>query len=362
VVVGLNFTTNVEVGSKFIITSWFNYSVNGSFISSGECNYSRNDSYVSNLAVANSNFTYIENITTYGDYVIGINCSLFNVKSYNSSLITIVDTTSPNLIFDYVAVVYNHSSCSPIVQSIFLNIDDYSDYDTTINISFNHTSANNYSLSIADFFSCINFSGFNCYENNLTTNRTFNQTGTYTIFTYVNDSAGNVNSSSATFTVSECVVIGIDCEYNPTPFLKEKIPIVAEDRDKIFWLCTTDNNYNCTTKVYKQEQMIQSNPKMEYIERYGAVEYFSTKGDTSGVLKAYFKKKNLLPNENYNFCLECGAGDKLVQINKSVTPTYKDLRVLAYRGVWIKDNMPLLFGLLLFVVLSIIAWQIYTKK
>ena len=193
--------------------------------------------------------------------------------------------------------------------------------------------------------------------------KTFCQSYTSTItstFLQVNatDIAGNSILFQPNLTVNyTCLDISriFNCFYNPNPYLKSKIPFTKHDY--IDWLCYINRSYySCVSEVYKDGNLIQSNPDRKYVRGVGVLDKFEGSGYKENYFRVWFNKKNLLPDETFNFTVRCDAGDTVLSFSRLIKPVYKDLSVVAYRTVWLKRNMPIfiLFMILIFFTILFI--------
>jgi len=150
----------------------------------------------------------------------------------------------------------------------------------------------------------------------------------------------------------------LDCLYNNEPFLKSKIPyLTKKGEDRIYWICdlTDIEVESCLSYVYKDDVLLQTNPDIEYIEGIGEVAYFESINNE--YVKPYFTKKNLLPDEEFTFTVKC-IGNNINTFSTLIKPTYKNLDIIASRGVWFKGNMVYVIGFFVVLIFIIILWWI----
>lgn len=140
------------------------------------------------------------------------------------------------------------------------------------------------------------------------------------------------------------------CDINSNPFLKYNIPLIAQKRDRIPFICFVNRNSSCVAYVTKDGDVLQRNPDVELIEDYGIQSTFDSVGNISGYVKLYITKKNLVPDLNFSLEVKCADNETIVNYSQDIIPTYKDLSITAYRGVWVKDNIGTFLGVLLVII------------
>jgi len=143
----------------------------------------------------------------------------------------------------------------------------------------------------------------------------------------------------------------IDCEYNPQPFF----------RKKMHWLCTSNLTHNlleCGTMVMIENQIIQTNPDIKYVDEYGQVSSFK---EENGLINAYFTKENMRVNRDYKWILEC-SGNSIYYFNATVKPVYENYNIVADRLVWLKDNSAWVIGLMLLLVFGLLFIVFLIKR
>ena len=137
----------------------------------------------------------------------------------------------------------------------------------------------------------------------------------------------------------------LNCNYNPKPYIKEF-------NDRIYWYCET-NQSNCISYATFNDEVIQVNPERSGLEGVGLIESFNV---TNGIVNPYFTGKDLRDNNTVQFVVRCGQEN----FTANVTPLYKDLFVTIDTGIWIKQNIFYMMGILflLFVFVFFIVWLI----
>lgn len=173
------------------------------------------------------------------------------------------------------------------------------------------------------------------------------------------DLYGNVGEfyPDITYTYTCICPVSFYCHYNPEPFLKSRF-IFFGKRDRIDWLCKIGlSDASCLSEVFKDGVLLQTNPAFETIEGVGTVESFQAGEFPENYFRVWFNKENLLPEETFNFTVKCSAGSPYT-FSAMVTPTYKDLKVVAYRGTWMKENMSYFILIIGIIIFALVMWRL----
>jgi len=183
---------------------------------------------------------------------------------------------------------------------------------------------------------------------------------------------------------SQIVYAGnMSCMYDPTPYIREKIPFVWEERDKIRWLCNItgidsmlldpqqknvirfeENIFDCGTHVIFNDEIIQTNPKRSYVKNYGVVDTFKShinKNDTQ-LVNVYFTNEGLRDNREVTFEVHCTSDNNDYHFRRNVTPQYKDPYDIIDVAAYSKDNISYIIGIFFFILFVIVVggyiWKI----
>jgi len=177
-----------------------------------------------------------------------------------------------------------------------------------------------------------------------------------------------LSTDSCSYTFADCdtpiscsyLKSDMTCDYDINPLIN----IVG---NKIDWKCTIPNssiNYNCISYVKQGTDTIQTNPQQKTYSS-GVVpvqqetrEFFTA---TNGLVNPYFTTENLKPDIQYIFGVECSYPGGTLKSEHYVTPLYRSLEDVAYRGVWLKDNIGFIVGgaiaFIVIVGLIIVLWS-----
>ena len=145
------------------------------------------------------------------------------------------------------------------------------------------------------------------------------------------------------------------CDFNENPYDTKKIEYSCElPYNSIEWECV-----NKVTK-YPEGDIYQTNPQTTsrtnsflFSKEYEERETFTT---TLGLLNAYYRKDNILANNDFKVTTTCTDGTNRLRHEQLVRPEKKDLHGVANWGVWSANNMTYLA--LVFIVLIIAAFII----
>ena len=166
-------------------------------------------------------------------------------------------------------------------------------------------------------------------------------------------------ADSCSYTFADCDTLiscsylksDMDCDFDVNPLIN----IVG---NKIYWKCTIPNSsidYKCVSYVNLDGSIIQTSPQQKTYSS-GVVpiqqetrEFFTA---TNGLVNPYFTTENLKPNIQYIMGVECSYPGGTLKSEHYVTPLYRNLEDLAFRGVWFKDNIGFIIGgLIAFIII-----------
>lgn len=146
-------------------------------------------------------------------------------------------------------------------------------------------------------------------------------------------------------------VYAVTCDYKDEPFLE-----ITDE--KIEWVCKTDEDV-CLSYVKFENRLLQVNPLPEDIEGIGVIDKFAV---NDGMVKVYFRKKNLRHNTNFTFGVKCG--DETLEV--IITPQYRDLYEVQDQMVRVKDRTKFIilgFFIILFIIIAIfIVARFFRRK
>jgi len=152
----------------------------------------------------------------------------------------------------------------------------------------------------------------------------------------------------------------LNCKYDPTPYIREKIPYIWDERNLIFWMCNItnakDHSYNCMSYVHFGDNLIQSNPDSTFIEGIGVVDSFipEPKNNSTQLINIHFTNKDLRDDRWVMFRVLCSDGNQTLIFEQNITPQYKDPYEIFDISEYGRDNSGTLLGfvfLLLFVII-----------
>jgi outer membrane protein assembly factor BamB len=158
-----------------------------------------------------------------------------------------------------------------------------------------------------------------------------------------------------------CSFLGVDfeCGYDENPLIE----IIG---NRIFWYCSfanTSQDYNCISYVKEAGYTIQTNPQQKTFSsglwgrEQESREFFTA---PNGLVNPYFTTDNLKHNTTYLFGVECSSEQGRFTSEHYVTPMYQNLDEVAYRSVWVKNNVGYLLGgaIVLIIIIVLIAWVV----
>lgn len=123
----------------------------------------------------------------------------------------------------------------------------------------------------------------------------------------------------------------------------------------IQWSCYTYDfdSGKCYSIVNYQEDVLAMYPERQYVDGIGLIDYFQLK---KGLVNIYFKTTDLYEGYNYTFQVVCGEnyGTKMISFNRTIQLLNRNLDEVAYRGVWLKDNMSFIIGIGLVIIIMLI--------
>jgi hypothetical protein len=173
-----------------------------------------------------------------------------------------------------------------------------------------------------------------------------------------------------------CGASFIDCDtWLPCDFLSDDMncdfdinPLINIVGNKIYWKCLIGNNtetYNCISYVKQQGAIIQTSPQQTTYSS-GIIskaeetrEYFTAQ---NGLVQPYFTTENLKTNITYVFGVECSSPTGTLRTEEYITPMYRNLDDVAYRTIWVKDNLGYLIGGIMFLIIAIAIILLVVNK
>lgn len=159
----------------------------------------------------------------------------------------------------------------------------------------------------------------------------------------------------------------INCSYLDTDFTcgYDENPLIEIAGNRIFWYCSIDSeeDYQCISYVKLGDYTVQTNPQQKTFsigllsKEQETREFFTAE---NGLVNPYFTTDNLKHNQTYIFGVECSGEDGKIINEHYVTPLYENLDEIAYRGVWLRNNLGYVLGGLVVLVLAvvIISWVV----
>lgn len=131
------------------------------------------------------------------------------------------------------------------------------------------------------------------------------------------------------------------CNYDSEPYIQKDID----------WSCEVAPESQCYGAVFDNESnLVSVSPVAEDIGLVGRIDYFSSQGT---LVNIKFRTDDLYESVPYNFSVFCSSNITLDSFSAIVVPVYKELRAMPYQGIWVKDNLPYLFGLIAILILAI---------
>jgi len=168
----------------------------------------------------------------------------------------------------------------------------------------------------------------------------------------------------------------IDCDtWKPCDFLSDDMncdfdinPLINLVGNKIYWKCSIANNpadYNCVSYVKQNGSIIQTSPQQKTFssgiipKEQESREYFTA---TNGLIQPYFTTENLKTNITYVFGVECSSPNGSMTTEQYITPMYRNLDDVAYRTIWVKDNLGYIIGGIMFLIVLIAVILLVVRK
>lgn len=131
-------------------------------------------------------------------------------------------------------------------------------------------------------------------------------------------------------------------------------------RNRMQWYCNANvSSLECNTYVHFEDEVLQVNPKEQYIAVVGLLNTFPA---PDGIVNAYFTKEGMRIGQTFSWVLECSDLTNIYYFNATVTPEYATFWVVADRTGWLMDNAGYVFGLILMVFLVVIVLVWWYKK
>ncbi len=152
----------------------------------------------------------------------------------------------------------------------------------------------------------------------------------------------------------------LDCGY-------DTVPLIEVVGNRIFWYCSPTNSsidYSCISYVKDGEMVVQTNPQQKTFSsgiwgrEQETREFFTAQ---NGLVNPYFTTDNLKHNRTYIFGVECSYDGGILTEEHYITPMYENLDVVAYRGVWVRNNAGFILGGLIVVAIIIIGLLVVFK-
>lgn len=152
------------------------------------------------------------------------------------------------------------------------------------------------------------------------------------------------------------LITNITIDIDPEPYIYEKISFFATLPQQY-----RSHDVKCLTYVKSMDDEIyQINPEIiEYSE--SQIPFFRRKEETrdfftaeNGVINTYITYRDLVAYTQFVLEVDCVSENISTNIKgqKCITPYYEELKRVGTRGVWVVENMNMLF--VLFIVLIII--------
>lgn len=160
----------------------------------------------------------------------------------------------------------------------------------------------------------------------------------------------HINNGSY-YNYTEVCISDIKCYYNSQPFLKTKIPFTRRDYIDFYCSVNLTSYYSCISEVYKEGNLLQTNPDVEVVNMYGMVNSFD--GDTP-IIRGWYRKGTLLPDTSFNVNMRCSDGNNIVSYNFNIEPKYKELAFGVDKAIWLKRNWAYVFALVFLIMFGLI--------
>jgi len=206
------------------------------------------------------------------------------------------------------------------------------------------------------------------YTEQTTTTFSGMSAGVYIINASIYDDGDRYNESNKVW-ITYTIAKGLDCKTNYNPWMKPELLNKFSSTGYMEWVCdlnatllTEDVDCVSYVKDIYNRYLLQTNPKKEYLKGIGEISTFAAIGQNK-IVRARFTEKNLLPEEDFIFGVSCKTTDNRTFVNEiNATPTYKDLRVVAYRTVWVKDQFGFIIPIIMLISVVLLLVTIYTRK
>jgi len=140
------------------------------------------------------------------------------------------------------------------------------------------------------------------------------------------------------------IVNAINCSYDETPLIK----------DKIEWVCYNVSSVYCLSYIEFNDELIQLNPVPKKVDDIGIIDKFEVRNK---IVNVYFRKDLLRHNRSVIFGVLC-ENESFV---RNITPHYSEYYNLIDRTAWIRNNVGYIIGFLFIIIVVIIflrwAWN-----
>jgi len=149
-----------------------------------------------------------------------------------------------------------------------------------------------------------------------------------------------------------------NCTFNSEPYIERILVFLCE---------LPVGDWYCYSYVRKENNILQTNPEPEInflidLDKNDKEKYFR---NTGRILKPYITKKNLLPKNTYVLGVKCADNSsQIITWEQEITPVYKPANWALYRGEWVKNNIVVIIGIglivvLLIAIISYIKYQVW---
>ena len=147
-------------------------------------------------------------------------------------------------------------------------------------------------------------------------------------------------------------------ESESNPYLKERMDLIG--------YINTSPSTKCWSYVKKENEVLQTSPQrtaysesLLFSKEEESREYFNVE---NGLVNAYYRKENLIPQETYVLGLRCVLENgTIITGEQYITPVYEDFRRVTARGVWGVQEIGLIifiaFLVLIILILAVYAWK-----
>lgn len=168
----------------------------------------------------------------------------------------------------------------------------------------------------------------------------------------------------------------VDCDaWLPCDFLSDDMdcdfdinPLINIVGNKIYWKCLISdpsNAYNCISYVKQGGAIIQTSPQQKTFssgiitKEQETREYFTA---DNGLVQPYFTTENLKTNITYVFGVDCSSPNGTLTTEEYITPMYRNLDDVAYRTIWVKDNLGYVIGAIMFLIILIAVILLVVRR